>query len=141
MTTKEQNKLTMQKFLQFINTCDRKIAEEIIDDANVVFRAPTSLEPMHGIDAYVGVVQMMRSGMPDVQWQIEEIIAEDNKVMCRFTLTGTQSNPFFGVPATGKKVAVTAMNIYEFNEDGKIIREEGLPDIFSLLGQLGAFNK
>lgn len=92
MTTKEQNKLTMQKFLQFINTCDRKIAE-------------------------------------------------DNKVMCRFTLTGTQSNPFFGVPATGKKVAVTAMNIYEFNEDGKIIREEGLPDIFSLLGQLGAFNK
>ena len=29
MTTKEQNKLTMQKFLQFINTCDRKIAEEM----------------------------------------------------------------------------------------------------------------
>lgn len=138
MNKVEQNKKTMQKFLQFINTCDRKIAEEIIDDEHVVFRAPTSPEPMRGIDAYMGVIQMMRSGLPDVQWKIEEMIAEDNKVMCRFTLTGTHSQTFFGVPATGKKVAVAAMNIYEFNDEGKIIREEGLPDIFSMLGQLGA---
>lgn len=125
----------MQKFLLFINTCDRAIAEEIIDES-VVFNAPTSPEPMRGIDAYIGVIQMMRSGMPDVQWRIEEMIAEDNKVVCRFTLTGTQSKPFFDIPATNKKVAVTAMNIYEFNEDSKIIREEGLPDLFSLFNQL-----
>jgi len=41
-----------------------------------------------------------------------------------------------GMPATGKKICVTAMNIYEF-KDGKIIREHGLPDMFSLLMQLG----
>ena len=39
-------------------------------------------------------------------------------------------------PETGKKICVTAMNIYEF-KDGKIIREHGLPDMFSLLMQLG----
>ena len=42
-----------------------------------------------------------------------------------------------GIPPTGKKIHITAMNIYEF-KDGKIIREHGLPDIFSLLVQLGA---
>lgn len=131
----------MLKFLQFINTCDRKIAEEIIDDEKVVFTAPTSPEPMRGVDAYIGVVQMMRSGMPDIQWQMEEMIAEEDKVVCRFTMSGTQSNPFMGMPATGKSFRVTAMNIYEFNDEGKIIREEGLPDLFSLMMQLGALQQ
>lgn len=36
------------------------------------------------------------------------------------------------MPATGKKICVTAMNIYEF-KDGKIIREHGLPDITNSL--------
>lgn len=40
------------------------------------------------------------------------------------------------MPATGKSVAVTAMNIYEFR-DGMIVREHGLPDLFSMLKQLG----
>ena len=48
----------------------------------------------------------------------------------------TQTQPLMGMPATGKKICVTAMNIYEF-KDGKIIREHGLPDMFSLLMQLG----
>lgn len=42
-----------------------------------------------------------------------------------------------GMPATGKPVKVTAMNIYEL-KDGKIIREHGLPDLFTMLQQLGA---
>lgn len=74
--------------------------------------------------------------MPDVQWKAEEFIAEDNRIMVRFTMSGTQTEPFMGIPATGKKVCVTAMNIYELKE-GKIIREHGLPDLFSMLQQLG----
>ena len=50
--------------------------------------------------------------------------------------TSPQTQPLMGMPATGKKICVTAMNIYEF-KDGKIIREHGLPDMFSLLMQLG----
>ena len=40
------------------------------------------------------------------------------------------------MPATGRPISVTAMNIYEL-KDGKIIREHGLPDLFSMLIQLG----
>ncbi len=83
------------------------------------------------------VLAMMRGAMPDVQWRVEEMICEGDKVMCRFTMSGTQSQPFMGMSATGKPVSVTAMNIYEF-KDGKIVREHGLPDIFSMLMQLGA---
>ena len=61
---------------------------------------------------------MMRGAMPDIQWKIEETISEDNKILVRYTMTGTQTQPLMGMPATGRKICVTAMNIYEF-KDGK----------------------
>lgn len=131
----EQNLKVLDKFVEFINTGDRTIGEKIIS-SDVIFYAPTSPEPLHGVEGYYAVLDMMRGAMPDVQWKVEETIAQDNKVMVRFTMTGTQTNPFMEMPATGKHVAVTAMNIYEF-KDGKIVREHGLPDLFSMLKQFG----
>ncbi len=136
MDNRKINLEVMEKFIRFINTCDRDLGKSIISP-DVIFYAPTSPEPMHGFRGYTDVLDMMRGAMPDVNWKTEEIIADDNKVMVRFTMTGTQTNPFMGMPASGKKVCVTAMNIYEFR-DGKIIREHGLPDLFSMLIQLGA---
>lgn len=125
----------MEKFIQFINTGDTSVGEAVISP-EVVFYAPTSPEPMHGFQGYLSVLEMMRGAMPDVEWKAEEFISEGNRVMVRFTMKGTHINAFMGIPATGKKVNVTAMNIYEF-KDGKIVREHGLPDIFSMLMQLG----
>lgn len=136
MDSKSLNLEVMDKFIDFINTGDVTLGQSIISP-DVVFYAPTSPEPMYGFQGYTAVLDMMRGAMPDVSWKAEELIADDNKVMVRFTMTGTQTNPFMGMPASGKKVCVIAMNIYEFKE-GKIIREHGLPDLFSMLVQLGA---
>jgi predicted ester cyclase len=45
-----------------------------------------------------------------------------------------------GIPATDKKIAITCLNIYRF-KDGKIVGEVGMPDLFGLLNQIGAFGK
>lgn len=132
----EKNKQIMEQFIRFINTGDPAIGEPIIAP-DVIFYAPTSSEALRGFDGYMAVLNMMRGTMPDVQWKAEEFIAEGDKVMIRFTMSGTQTQPFMGIPATGKSVKVTAMNIYEL-KDGKIIREHGLPDLFTMLQQLGA---
>ncbi len=134
-TVAERNKRVMEQFIRFINTGDNSLGEAIISP-DVVFYAPTSPEPMHGFKGYTDVLDMMRGAMPDVKWTAEEVIAEGDKVMVRFTMSGTQTQPFMGMPATGKPVSVTAMNIYEL-KDGRIIREHGLPDLFSMLLQLG----
>ena len=131
----EKNKQVMQQFIRFINTGDRSVGEAIIAP-EVIFYAPTSPEPLYGFEGYMDVLRMMRGAMPDVQWKAEEVIAEGDKVMIRFTMSGTQTQPFMGMPATGKPVRVTAMNIYEL-KDGKIVREHGVPDLFSMLMQLG----
>lgn len=135
MEKKNLNHETMEKFIRFINTGDIELGWSIISP-DVVFHAPTSPEPMHGFEGYVAVLDMMRGAMPDVSWNAEEYISDGDRIMVRFTMKGTQTNPFMGMPPSGKKICVTAMNIYEF-KDGKIIREHGLPDLFTMLMQLG----
>ena len=54
----------------------------------------------------------MRNGFPDIQWTLEEMIAEGDRVAARFTMRGTHKGPFFGVPPTGKSIEVQAMNFY-----------------------------
>jgi hypothetical protein len=45
---------------------------------------------------------MMRGGFPDLQWTLEEMIAEGDKVAARFIMRGTHRGTFFGVPPTGR---------------------------------------
>lgn len=134
-----KNKALMEKFVTFINTKDYNLGKEILDE-NVTFFAPTHPEPLHGFDGYKQILEMMHGAMPDVKWTAEEMIEEGNKVMVRFTMTGTNTGSFMGIPPTGKSVSVTAMNIYEL-KDGKIVREHGLPDLFNMMAQLGLIPK
>ena len=82
-------------------------------------------------------IGMMRGGFPDVQWTLEELISEGNKVAARFTMRGTHRGQFMGVPPTGKQVTIQALNIYHLT-NGQIIKEYAQPDVLGLLAQIGA---
>ena len=75
----ERNKELMKKFETMINTADELLAEELVD-ANASFYTPASPEPLYGGKGYLSVVYWMRSGFSDVQWKLEEMIAENDKV-------------------------------------------------------------
>jgi steroid delta-isomerase-like uncharacterized protein len=132
----ERNKQVMKKFVEFINTADVKLSKELISE-KAVFYAPTSPDPLRGPSGYMDVLAMMHGGFPNIKWIVEDLIAENDIVAVHFTLQGTHRGNFFGIPATGKEIRVSAMNFYYF-EDGKIIKEYGQPDIFNLLQQIGA---
>ena len=134
--TSEANKLTMQKFVEFINTASEALADELIS-TNAIFHVPGSPEPMRGPAGYLAIIGMMREGFPDIQWTLEEMVAERDKVAARFIMRGTHQGTFFGVPPTGKKITVQAMNIYRLS-NGKFVEERGQPDMLGLLQQIGA---
>jgi steroid delta-isomerase-like uncharacterized protein len=92
---------------------------------------------MRGPAGYLAVIGMMWSGFPDIQWTLEEMISEDDKVAARFTMRGTHHGSFFGVPPTGKTIAVQAMNFYRL-AGGQFVEERGQPDLLGLLMQIGA---
>jgi steroid delta-isomerase-like uncharacterized protein len=134
--TSETNKIVMRRFLEFINTASESLAQELISP-NAIFHVPGSPEPMRGPAGYLAIIRMMRGGFPDIQWTLEEMVAEGDKVAARFTMRGTHRGTFFGVPPTGKTIAVQAMNIYRLS-GGQFVEEHGQPDMLGLLQQIGA---
>ena len=132
----ENNIQLMGRFVEFINTANEHLAEELIG-TDATFYVPGQPEPMRGPNGYLAIIGMMRSGFSDIQWSLEDKVVEENKVAARFIMTGTHNGTFFGVPPTGKTITVQAINFYRFS-NGQIVEEYGQPDMLSLLQQIGA---
>jgi len=78
-----------------------------------------------------------RTAFPDWTERVDDIIAEGDRVVIRFTSTGTQKGEFAGVAPSGKKVTIHEAAIYRL-ADGKIVEQWGFPDSQSLMQQLTA---
>lgn len=126
----------MKKFEIMINTADEKLAEELVA-ADASFFTPASPEPLYGGKGYLSIVHWMRSGFSDVQWKLEEMAADENKVAVLWTLTGTHDGEFLGVAPTGTKIKTTVMNFYYFNSDGKITNDIAAEGMIGILRPLG----
>jgi len=136
MLSAEANKLVMQRFVEFINSASKQLADELISP-EAVFHVPGRPKPMRGPAGYLEIIHMMRGGFHDIQWTLEEMVAEADMVAARFIMRGTHRGTFFGVPPTGKPIAVQAMNFYRLS-GGQIVGERGQPDLLGLLQQIGA---
>ena len=81
------------------------------------------------------VLGMMRAAFPDIHWVVEEMVAEGDIVVTRFTWTGTHRG-VFGVPATGRSVVVKGVVIDQLTE-GKMNKSRILMDNLGMMQQLG----
>ena len=76
-------------------------------------------------------------GFPDLTIQIDELVADADKVVWRITASGTHNGSFLGVPATGKSVKFGAHYTFRF-ENGKIVERWSTLDRLTVLVQIGA---
>lgn len=132
----EELKLIMKEFETMINTADVALAEKLID-SQAPFYTPVSPEPLYGGKGYLSVVHLMRQGFSNVQWKLEEMVAENNMVAVRWTCSGTHDGEFMGIKPTGKSFSTCVMNFYYFNEDGKIINDIAAEGMIGILRPLG----
>ena len=91
---------------------------------------------IHGPEGYKQFVADARSAFPDLQFTIEDQIAESDKVVTRYTFTGTHKGDFMGIPPTGVQVTVTGIDIDRI-AGGKIVEEWTSYDALGMLQQLG----
>lgn len=91
-----------------------------------------------GRDGMKPVVAMFIAAFPDVKITIQDIFGLGGRAAVRAQITGTHQGEFFGIPATGKPMAIA---IHEFHElkDGRIARTWHLEDWFGMLNQVGAW--
>jgi predicted ester cyclase len=81
-------------------------------------------------------VTMFRTAFPDLQYTVEEEMAERDLVMTRFSARGTNRGPFLGAPPTGRVVNYTGFDLNRIL-DGKIIESWVNYDALALLQQIG----
>jgi steroid delta-isomerase-like uncharacterized protein len=91
-----------------------------------------------GLEGLKDILRGMRSAFPDLDFSIEEQIAEGDKVASRFEWTGTHRAPFMGIPATGRQVRVWGIVIDRL-EAGRIKDTRIIMDTLGLMMQLGVF--
>ena len=103
---------------------------------NVTLHGYSGVEP--GLDSIRTYYAGIWSVFPDARVIAEDLIEAGDKVILRFTMTGTHSQPFLGIEATGRSVRISAMTILRF-EDQKCVERWSVTDSLSLLAQLGAF--
>ncbi len=87
------------------------------------------------------IVNEFRHAFPDVILIVEEMIAEGDKVVSRWTIHGTHKGelmtPYGRVAPTGKQVTYTGISINRF-ADGKIVDDRFEGDVLGLFQQIGA---
>ena len=75
----------------------------------------------------------------ELQLVLDDMLAEGDEVTIRIRLIGTHRDTFMGVPATGKRITIVAIDILRL-VDGKVAEHWGVMDTYGALQQLGAIS-
>jgi steroid delta-isomerase-like uncharacterized protein len=131
----EQNEALVGRFFEELcNGRRADVADEIIA-ADYVSHGPQAppAEGPEGVKLRVGVYQESLDG----HWSVQEMISAGDRVVARWTGSGTHRGELMGVEPTGKPISVEAISVFRI-ADGKIAEEWTVWDALGLLQQVGA---
>jgi predicted ester cyclase len=124
MSTEDNKKIARRMIEEPWNQGNLDALDEICDPSYRVERIGGIAELKQGIAEF-------KRGFPDTRWTVEEVIAEGDTVVVRWSLRGTHMGEFEGIAPTGKVLTTTGISIYHF-ANGKIVDdrfETGWPDM------------
>jgi steroid delta-isomerase-like uncharacterized protein len=134
----EENKSIANRFAQAWTAGCLHVVDELADP-DIVVSYPIPPEPMRGRQQFKAFLTGLFAGLPDAEVTVDEMLAEGDKVACRWTMNGTHKGTLFDIPPTGRSVQISGFTFYRI-ADGKVIEETGMGNTFGLMQQLGAFD-
>jgi predicted ester cyclase len=138
MSVEQNRQLTERIIDELFNRGHTATAADFIHSEFVDYSPPPIPDfPTVGVESVLAAVAMFRGAFPDVHFTTDELIAEGDSVVQRYTMRGTSEGPLMGLPPTGKLVTMTGINILRFR-DGKCIEHRNEVDGLGLMQQLGA---
>jgi steroid delta-isomerase-like uncharacterized protein len=125
----------------------RRVAEEIFNGGNVdladelyapdyVLHDPSLPEDLHGPEGIRQYAAMTLGAFLDIRVAVEDQVAERDKVVSRWTATGTHTGDLMGIPPTGRRVDISGVTINRFS-GGKIVEDWYQSDDLGMMQQLG----
>jgi steroid delta-isomerase-like uncharacterized protein len=130
----EANKDIVQQFWERIwNRGELSAADELVTPDFILYLPGNELRGPEGVKTWANVI---RGGLPDVVFKIEQSIGEGDTVATRWTARGTNTGVLMGVPPTGKVVNIQGISMFRL-ADGRITEDRAVEDVLGLLQQLG----
>ena len=112
-----------------------ELVDEIISPSHAL-HDPNLTDSSVGPDAYKRQVSRFIVGIPDLHFTIEDIVGDKEKLAVAWTISGTHTGEFMGIPPTNKKVYLEGITIH-YLVDGKIMDSYISWDVFGMMQQLG----
>jgi steroid delta-isomerase-like uncharacterized protein len=130
-----QNKATARRIFEEMETQGNLGAADEVFSSDFVGHMP--MGDMHGPASMKQFITSLQTGFPDLRSTVEDQVAEGDRVMTRFRARGTHQGEFMGVPASGNQMDISGIIVSRF-ANGKIIEQWSIPDLLSLMQQIGA---
>lgn len=126
----QENKALVQKFIDRMNKRELDGLEQFFTPDYVDHTRPG------GVEGAMQFYAMFLAAFPDAHITAEDVIAEGDRVVTRLTLTATHRGEFMGLPATGRTIRLSGIDINRIAE-GKLAERWANQDDLGVLQQLG----
>ena len=132
----EQNKAAVRRVFEAWSTGDVDLLDDAVA-ADAVDHDPYNPNGDQGLEGLKKTISAYREAFPDLRIEVEDEIAEGDRVAVRWTATGTHQGDMMGVPASGRTSTISGIGIDRV-EDGKIVESWSNWDVLGMLQQIGA---
>jgi len=130
----EKNKALVRRLIETVNTRNWAVLDEVMAPDYVDHYALPGVKP--GREGYRESFISTINAFPDLQFTIEDMIAEGDKVVVRMTFSGTHRGEIIGIAPTNKRVTYTHIHILRVVR-GKFVEDWGFGDRLAFMEQLG----
>ena len=136
MSAEENKALARRVIEEMFNKGNLDVAEELIAP-DYVDHDPAMPEDIRGPEGFKEYVSAYRTAFPDIHIEIEDQIAEGDRVATRWVASGTHEGDLMGINPTGNRVTVVGTTI-ERVADGQIAETWDNYDALGMMQQIGA---
>jgi predicted ester cyclase len=110
-----------------------KLVDEVVSPLFISHDWPRN-SPI-GPEGFRNFYSAIRSAVPDARYEVDDLIAEGDKVVVRWRLLGTHKGDFGGIAPTGRQIALKGIAIYRV-ESGKLMERWVVTDLHALLEEI-----
>ena len=135
MGTEDNKKTARRIVLELFNAGNANLIDSLFSPDFVDHALPPEVSPTR--DGFRSMIPILRQAFPDLEYTIEDQIAEGDKVAQRLTGRGTLKGEFMGMPPTGKTAVWQEMHWHRFDPSGLLVEHWDTTDSLGMMMQLG----
>ena len=129
----QDNKALVRRGFDTLNERNWTAFYELISPDMVLHEASATLQ---GLEAYQQFVSMYYAAFPDLHFTVEDMIAEEDRVVARYRGRGTHQGELMGIAPTGKPTTVSNILITRIANE-KVVEQWLNTEMLGMLQQLG----